>query len=122
LLVVSVGMDKRRDVVRSVEMLNQINAPIAGIVLNRAPETDSSAYYQSSYKGKPKDDKKRDAPAPTNGNGKVAPDLSPVKNLPAIEDENVDWPPMGRHAKVAPPPLYDATTLFPPQTGDAPHE
>ena len=98
LLVVSVGMDKGRDVVRSVEMLNQINAPIAGIVLNRAPETDSSAYYRyryeekSSYKGKPKDDKprKRDAPAPTNGNGKVAHDLSPVKNLPAIEDENVD--------------------------------
>ena len=134
LLVVSVGMDKRRDVVRSVEMLNQINAPIAGIVLNRAPETDSSAYYhygyeeKSSYKGKPKDDKKRDAPAPTNGNGKVAHDLSPgpldvhvafVKNLPAIEDENVDWPVMGRHAKVEPPPLSDSPTLFPPQTGDA---
>ena len=137
LLVVSVGMDKHRDVVRSVGMLNQINAPIAGIVLNRAPETDSSAYYdyrykeKSSYKGRPKDDKKRDAPAPTNGNGKVAHDLSPVpldvhvefvKNLPAREDEDVDRPVMGRHAKVEPPPLSDAPTLFPPQTGDAPHE
>jgi receptor protein-tyrosine kinase len=130
LLVVSVGMAKGRDVVRSVEVLNQINAPIAGIVLNRAPEADSSAYYRygyeekSSYKGKPQDDTKRDAPAPTNGNGKVAYDLSPVKNLPAVEDEDADWPPppMGRHAKVAPPPLSDAPTLFPPQTGDAPPE
>ena len=137
LLVVSVGMDKHRDVVRSVGMLNQINAPVAGIVLNRAPETDSSAYYdyrykeKSSYKGRPKDDKKRDAPAPTNGNGKVAHDLSPapldvhvefVKNLPAREDENVDRPVMGRHAKVEPPPLSDAPTLFPPQSGDAPRE
>ena len=52
LLVVSVGMDKRRDVVRSVEMLNQINAPIAGIVLNRAPEPDSSAYYRYRYEEK----------------------------------------------------------------------
>ena len=71
LLVVSVGMDKCRDAVRSVEMLNQINAPIAGIVLNRAPEADSSAYYhyryeeQSSYKGKPKDGMKRGVPART---------------------------------------------------------
>jgi Mrp family chromosome partitioning ATPase len=137
LLVVSVGMDKGRDVVRSVEMLNQINAPIAGIVLNRAPEADSSAYYRygyeekSSYKGKPQDDTKRDAPAPTNGNGKVAHDVSPVpldahvefvKNLPAREDENVDWSAMGRHAKVEPPPVSDAPTLFPPQTGDPPRD
>ncbi len=137
LLVVSVGMDKRRDVVRSVEMLNQINAPIAGIVLNRAPETDSSAYYhyryeeKSSHKGKPKDNKKRNAPAPTNGNGKVAHDLSPlpldvhaefVKNLPAGEDEDVDWPAMGRHAKVESPPLSDSPAPLPPQTGDAPRE
>ena len=137
LLVVSVGMDKRRDVVRSVETLNQINAPIAGTVLNRATETDSHAYYRygyeqkSSYKGKPKDDKKRNPPAPTNGNGKVAHDLSPgpldvhvefVKNLPAIKDENVDRPVMGRHAKVEPPPLSDAPTLLSPQTEDAPSE
>ncbi len=145
LLVVSVGMDNSRDVVRSLEMLNQINAPIAGIVLNRAPETDSSAYYhyryeeKSSYKAKPKDDKKRDAPAPTNGNGKVAHDLSPVpldvheefvEDLPATEDEDVDWPAdedvdwpaMGRHAKVESPPLSDSPTLFPPQSGDAPGE
>jgi tyrosine-protein kinase len=129
LLVVYVGMDNSRDVVRSVEILNQINAPIAGIVLNRAPETDSSASYhyryeeKSSYKGKPKDHKKRDAPVSTNGNGrKVVHDLSPVKNLPAIEDESVDWPVMGRHAKVEPPPLSDSPALFPPQTGDTPRE
>lgn len=134
LLVVSVGMDKRRDVVQSVEMLNQINAPVAGIVLNRAIEADSSAYYRygyeekSSHKGKPKDDKQRGAPAPTNGNGKVAHDLSPgppdmhvefVKNLPAMEDENLDWPARGRHAKVTRPPLSDSPTLSLPQTGDA---
>jgi non-specific protein-tyrosine kinase len=142
LLVVSVGMDKGRNVVRSAEMLDQINAPIAGIVLNRAPAPDSSAHYhygheeKSSHKGKPKDDKKPDASAPTNGNGngKVAHDLSPgpldvhvefVENLPAIEDENVDWWPIGRHAKGAngaQPPLSDAPTHFPPQTGDAPRE
>ncbi len=49
LLVVSAGMDRRRDTVRSVEMLNQINAPIVGTVLNRAPETDSYAYYHYGY-------------------------------------------------------------------------
>ncbi len=66
LLVVSVGMNKRREVVRSVEMLNQINATVAGIVLNRARESDSSTYYYkyaetSPSKGKLKDDVKRPA-------------------------------------------------------------
>ena len=45
-----------------------------------------------------------------------------MKNLPAKEDESVDWPAMGRHAKVTPSPVSDSPTLFPPQTGDAPHE
>ena len=44
LLVVSAGVDKRRDVVRAVEMLTQISAPIVGTVLNRSPEADSYAY------------------------------------------------------------------------------
>jgi polysaccharide biosynthesis transport protein len=122
LLVVSAGMDKRRDVVRSVEMLNQINAPLVGSVLNRAPETDSYAYYhygyeqKSSDKVKSKDDKKRSAQTTTNGNGKVAHDMSPVKVFPAVEDENTDWPIAGRHAKATPAP--GLPTLFPPQTGD----
>jgi capsular exopolysaccharide synthesis family protein len=52
LLVVSAGLDKGRDVVRSVEMLNQINAPIAGIVLNRDPAPEASAYYRYGRKEK----------------------------------------------------------------------
>jgi polysaccharide biosynthesis transport protein len=48
-LVVSVGLDGRRDVIRSVETLNQINAPIVGTVVNRAGETDSYAYYNRGY-------------------------------------------------------------------------
>ena len=127
LLVVSVGLDKGRDVVRAVEMLNQINAPIAGIVLNRAEETDSSAYYhygyeeKSSYKGQPKYDKKRGAQSTTNRNGKVVNDLSQVRNLTAPEDESVHWPVTGRHAKVE-PPLSDSSTLLPPSTGDVDHD
>ena len=139
LLVVSVGMDKGRDVVRSVEMLNQINAPIAGIVLNRAPETDSSAYYHYGYeetsprtRASPRTTRSAMPRPPQTAMARIAHDLSPgpldahvefVKNLPAIEDEeDVDWPAMGRHAKVAPPPLSDSPTPFPPQTGDAPSE
>jgi len=122
LLVVSAGMDSRRNVARSVEMLNQINAPLVGTVLNRAPETDSYAYYhygyeqKSSDKVRSKDDKKRSAPTTTNGNGKVAHDMSPVTILPAVDDEITDLPIVGRHAKVAPAP--GSPTLFPPQTGD----
>jgi polysaccharide biosynthesis transport protein len=123
LLVVSVGMDKRRDVARSVEMLHQINAPIVGTVLNRAPETDSYAYYhygyeqKSSDKVRSKDDKKRGGtPTTTNGNGKVANGVSPVKIVPSPEEEDFDWPVVGRHAKVTPAP--GSPTLLPPQTGD----
>jgi len=129
LLVVSVGTAKRRDVVRSVEMLNQINAPIVGTVLNRAAETDSYAYYHYGYEQKSSDKgknekKKRNTPASSNGNGngKVAHEMSPVKILPTTEEENVDWPVMGRHAKVARPPVSGSSSLIPPQTGEAPHE
>ncbi len=123
-------MVKRRDVVRSVEMLKQINASIVGTVLNRAPETDSYAYYhygygyeqKSSDKVRSKNDKKRGAPVTTNGNGKMAAGTSPVKILPTPEVENADWPSMGRHARVAQPPMPGLPTLSPPQTGDAPSE
>ena len=127
LLVVSAGTDKRRDVARSVEVLHQINAPIVGTVLNRAPETDSYAYYhygydqKSSDRAKPKDAKKRGTPpkAATNGNGKAR-HTNPVNILHAQELEHPDWPPMGRHAKVAPPQV--SPTLFSPEIGDAPGE
>ena len=73
LLVVSAGTDKRRDVVRSVEMLKQINAPIVGTVLNRAPETDSYAYYHYGYEQRSDTEKDRGGADPAsgpNGNGK----------------------------------------------------
>jgi len=130
LLVVSGGMAKRRDVVRSMEMLHQINAPIVGTVLNRAPETDSYAYYQYGYeqrsttssdKAKPKNGEKRGSRATTNGNGKMARGTNPPKTLPVAEENSVDdWPLMGRHGKVAEPPLPGFHS--PPQTGDAPSE
>ena len=103
LLVVSDGIDKRRDVVRSVEMLNQINAPIAGTVLNRAPETDAHAYshygyeQKSSTKSKPTDDRKYDAPAPATGNGRGVHDPTPVKNFQVIDEDVL--PGKGRHVK-----------------------
>ena len=64
-----------------------------GTVLNRAPGTDSYAYYhygyeqQSTEKVKQKDDKKRGAPATAtmNGNGVVVHDMSPVKFLPTTD-------------------------------------
>jgi hypothetical protein len=128
LLVVSVGMDKRSDVVRSVETLDQINAPLAGIVLNRAQATDSSAYYhygydeRSLYKGKAKDQKKSDAPAPTNGNGKVAQGLNPLQDRPLVVSESVNWPVMGRHAKVESPSSDSATLVVPPTGDDVGHD
>ncbi len=130
LLVVSAGMVRRRDVVRSVEMLHQINAPIAGTVLNRAPETDSYAYYHYGYeteknaasdKMKPKAGK----PPGTNGNGKFAAGANLGKILPTTEEEGVDdWPIIGRHAKVTrpPPPMKGSPTPSPPQSGDASSE
>ena len=131
LLVVSVGTNKRRDVVRSIEMLNQINATILGIVLNRARENDSSAYFykyaqKSPSKGKLKNDVKRRVPARTNGNGngngKVAHDLSHAGSVPGIVDENGDWLTLGRHAKVERRQLSDVPTLLDPQSGDGPPE
>ena len=186
LLVVSAGMDKGRDVVRSLEMLDQINAPIAGIVLNRDPAPDSSSYYRygreekakararakakseakakdeakgqakgetkgeakgeakGKDKGMPKDDKQLVAPTLTNGNGngngngkrkakgkgRAADDLSLAQGFPAMEDANVDWWPVGRHA-ATPSPVSDTPPVsapstvdapVPPQSGDAPHE
>ncbi len=100
LLVVSAGMVKRRDIARSVEMLRQINAPIVGTVLNRAPESDSYAYYHYGYEQR-SSDKKQAAPskAAANGNGKMATTTSPVKTPATPEVESAEWPSMGRHAR-----------------------
>jgi hypothetical protein len=67
---------------------------------------------------------KRRAPAGTNGNGKVAHDLShagnvPGKNVPGKVDEDGDWQTIGRHAKVDGGQLSDVPTLFDPQSEDA---
>jgi len=129
LLVVSAGMVKRRDVVRSVEMLNQINAPIVGTVLNRAPESDSYAYYHYGYDQR-SSGKEQGGPtaAAANGNGKMANGTNPVKAPPTPEVENAEWPSMGRHVRGTGPTRATQQAMpglaapSPPQTGEAPHE
>ena len=125
LLVVSAGIVRRRDVLRSVEMLNQINAPIVGTVLNRAPETDSYAYYHYGYEQKSSDktnDKKWSATATTNGSGMRAGDSDSVKIPSANGLEKQDWPPIGRHARRTRLSTPESPTLFPTEAGDSPSE
>ena len=147
LLVVSAGVDKRRDVVRAVEMLNQINAPIGGTVLNRAAEADSYAYSRYGYGydeiSSDKVDKKTvgkldDSPkvAMTNGNGdgkhgsegrngksgKNGKNGSEQNVQLLIEElENIDWTHVGRHAKVSEPTTTNGLP-FPIQNGEFPRE
>ena len=129
LLVVSAGMDRRRDIVRSVEMLNQINAPVVGTVLNRAPETDSYAYYHYHYGYGEKSSAevakaagKRGTPTPasTNGDGKVSGSPTPA-NVPDEEGEYDDRPSIGRHADPRQPTTPSSpTTQYPPESGVGP--
>jgi capsular exopolysaccharide synthesis family protein len=49
LLVTSTGKTSRRDVTRSLEILGRVEAPLVGVVLNRASETDQYAYYRYWY-------------------------------------------------------------------------
>ena len=127
LLVVSAGMDRRRDTVRSVEMLNQINAPVVGTVLNRAPEADSYAYYHYGYGygSSAKEAKvggKRGTPIPAsaNGNGNVSGSPTPA-NVPDKEGEYADWPSIGRHANPRQPTTPSSpTTQYPPESGVGP--
>jgi capsular exopolysaccharide synthesis family protein len=115
LLVISSGMDSRRDVVRSIEMLKQINAPIVGTVLNRAPETDSYAYYHYGYGEKTSENGKAGRnPSHTNGRGKYR------INTVSEEVAETQWPSLGRHAKYG-DPTPEIPTLM-PETGDAPSE
>ncbi len=128
LLVVSAGLVKRRDVSRSVAMLKQINAPIVGTVLNRAPETDSYAYYHYGYEQRSSDKKQGGRTAAANGNGKMANGTNPVKAPPTPEVENAEWPSMGRHARGTSPTRATQHAMpglaapSPPQTGEAPDE
>ena len=131
LLVVSAGMDRRRDIVRSVEMLNQINAPVVGTVLNRAPETDSYAYYHYHYgygyserssaeEAKAAGKRGTPTPASTNGDGKVSGSPTPA-NVPDEEGEYADWPSIGRHAPPRQPTTPSSpTTQYPPESGVGP--
>lgn len=124
LLVVSAGMDRRRDTVRSIELLKQINAPIVGTVLNRAPETDSYAHCHYGYGEKSPDKVEVKTGGKMHGtsmtattNGNMGGNTSPVKVLPG-EVEDAEWPSMGRHAKLGQSMTPGSPTLFPPQTGD----
>ena len=49
LLITSVGTSGRRDVIRALETLGRVEAPLVGVTLNRASESDSYAYYRYSY-------------------------------------------------------------------------
>ena len=48
-LVTSVGNSSRREVARAIDVLGRVDAPLVGVVLNKASESDSYAYYRYSY-------------------------------------------------------------------------
>ncbi len=147
LIVVSAGVDKRRDVVRSVEMLKQINAPIVGTVLNRSPEADSYAYSRYGY-GYGENSSEKPAKADRkatetsidstlsastngnghgngngNGNGNGGMNSAHQVELLLKHLEDIDWTYTGRHAKVGRSPTEPTEpTLFPPRNGDLPRE
>ncbi len=69
LLVASSGSTKRDELKRAVDLLTQVNAPLAGVVLNRAPTEEGYGYgYYRSYEAK----------APANGSGASNGDGRPV--------------------------------------------
>jgi succinoglycan biosynthesis transport protein ExoP len=49
-LVVAARRSTRSQVKRSIEMLEQVHAPLSGVVLNRASEPDNYSYYQYTYR------------------------------------------------------------------------
>jgi non-specific protein-tyrosine kinase len=51
LLVAAAGITKKREIRRSVELMRQVNAPLAGLVLNRV-EGKGHGYYGYSYYGR----------------------------------------------------------------------
>jgi capsular exopolysaccharide synthesis family protein len=48
-MVASVGNSSRREVARAIDVLGRVDAPLVGVVLNKASESDSYAYYRYSY-------------------------------------------------------------------------
>jgi capsular exopolysaccharide synthesis family protein len=58
-MVVAAGISVKSQVSRALETLGQVDASIAGLVLNRAAETDSYAYYQYAYGGVAQPEKQR---------------------------------------------------------------
>lgn len=52
LLVTSAGMSKKREIRRGVELMRQVNAPLAGVVLNRVLEGKGYGYYGHTYYGR----------------------------------------------------------------------
>jgi non-specific protein-tyrosine kinase len=48
-LVVSMGTSTQSGVKAALETLARVNAPLAGVILNKVPQTDSYAYYRYSY-------------------------------------------------------------------------
>lgn len=70
-LVTSVGKSSRKDVSRAIEVLGRVNAPLVGVVLNKASEGDSYAYYRYSY-GPADNDQWAKARSTSTPNGKTS--------------------------------------------------
>jgi len=84
-LVTSAGSSSRKDVSRAIEVLGRVNAPLVGVVMNKASESDSYAYYRYSY-GPTDDDqwtKARDASAQNGEASVIVP--TPVPNRDSSE-------------------------------------
>jgi succinoglycan biosynthesis transport protein ExoP len=74
LLVVAAERSRRRDVLRATEMMDQINAPIIGTVLNQAAEADSDANYKRGYYNYGYSSRTGAAPKRERERGRHAPD------------------------------------------------
>jgi succinoglycan biosynthesis transport protein ExoP len=94
-MVASVGNSSRKDVARAIEVLGRVNAPLVGVVLNKASESDSYAYYRYSYGPTDTDQwtkaRATTAPKPTSTskpapNGAVPPQLKASLNAPTKVD------------------------------------
>jgi receptor protein-tyrosine kinase len=128
LLVVSARLNRRQDIVRSLEMLWQINAPIVGTVLNGAPQTDSYAYHHYSYSHSETSsdqadvktgENRRTAPTTANGNDTMGGGTDPAQVLPG-EVGVAERTSIGRHIKLGSWPAPDSPTRGPQQAGEAP--
>jgi succinoglycan biosynthesis transport protein ExoP len=48
-MVVAMGTSTQSGVKAALENLARVNAPLAGVILNKVPQTESYAYYRYSY-------------------------------------------------------------------------